>query len=108
MVNNYSKSLFKQTVEALKVIDAYRNESNYTVWSSITNCLMKLQLLLAHTDVVDQFNAYGIRLYQPVADRLGWDVKPGESHLDTLLRALVLNRLVSFKCPKTVAEAKKR
>jgi puromycin-sensitive aminopeptidase len=95
-------------VEALKVIDAYQNEDNYTVWASITNCLMKLQLLLAHTDTLDCFNSYGIRMYQPVADRLGWDAKPEESHLDTLLRALVLNRLVSFKCPKTLAEAKRR
>uniref|UniRef100_A0A2M4A3V7 Puromycin-sensitive aminopeptidase n=1 Tax=Anopheles triannulatus TaxID=58253 RepID=A0A2M4A3V7_9DIPT len=96
------------TVDALKVIDAYRNEGNYTVWSSITNCLAKLQLLLAHTPIEDQFNAYGVRLYQPVAETLGWDVKPGESHLDTLLRSLVLSRLVSFRCPKTVAEAKRR
>ncbi|XP_049545887.1 puromycin-sensitive aminopeptidase isoform X2 [Anopheles darlingi] len=96
------------TVDALKVIDAYRNEGNYTVWSSITNCLAKLQLLLAHTPIEDQFNAYGVRLYQPVAESLGWDVKSGESHLDTLLRSLVLSRLVSFRCPKTVAEAKRR
>ncbi|XP_053674450.1 puromycin-sensitive aminopeptidase [Anopheles nili] len=96
------------TVDALKVIDAYRNESNYTVWSSITNCLAKLQLLLAHTPVEAQFAAYGVRLYQPVAEKLGWDVKPGESHLDTLLRSLVLGRLVSFGCPKTVAEGKRR
>ncbi|XP_058178093.1 puromycin-sensitive aminopeptidase [Anopheles ziemanni] len=96
------------TVDALKVIEAYRNESNYTVWASITNCLAKLQLLLAHTPVAEEFNAYGVRLYRPVAEKLGWDVKPDESHLDTLLRSLVLGRLVSFRCPKTVAEAKRR
>ncbi|XP_040158146.1 puromycin-sensitive aminopeptidase [Anopheles arabiensis] len=96
------------TVDALKVIDAYRNENNYTVWSSISNCLAKLQLLLAHTPAEKQFSEYGVRLYQPVAEKLGWDVKPGESHLDTLLRSLVLGRLVSFGCPKTVAEAKRR
>ncbi|XP_052892551.1 puromycin-sensitive aminopeptidase isoform X2 [Anopheles moucheti] len=96
------------TVDALKVIDAYRNESNYTVWSSISNCLAKLQLLLAHTPAEKQFGEYGVRLYQPVAEKLGWDVKPGESHLDTLLRSLVLGRLVSFGCTKTVAEAKRR
>ncbi|XP_058067309.1 puromycin-sensitive aminopeptidase isoform X2 [Anopheles bellator] len=96
------------TVDALKVIDAYRNESNYTVWSSITNCLAKLQLLLAHTPIEQEFNAYGVRLYRPVAESLGWEVKEGESHLDTLLRSLVLSRMVSFRCPKTVAEAKRR
>lgn len=96
------------TAEVLKLIDAYRNETNYTVWSSITNSLIKLQTLLSHTTVDKQFNEYGIRLYKPVADRLGWDGKSGESHLDTLLRSLVLNRLISYGCPATIEEAKKR
>jgi puromycin-sensitive aminopeptidase len=94
--------------QVLKLIDAYRNEDNYTVWSSITNSLVKLQVLLSHTDLSQQFDAYGIHLYRPVAEKLGWNAKPNEVHLDTLLRTLVLSRLVSFNCPKTVAEAKKR
>lgn len=97
-----------KTSDALALIDAYRNETNYTVWSSITNSLCKLQVLLSHTDLVDSFNQYGINLYKPIADRLGWEVKENEPHLDTLLRSLVINRLVSFKCPKTVMEAQKR
>lgn len=96
------------TREVLKLIDAYRNETNYTVWSSITNSLVKLQTLLSHTTVDKQFNEYGIRLYKPVADRLGWNCKAGESHLDTLLRSLVLNRLISCGCPIAIEEAKKR
>lgn len=96
------------TVDALKVIDAYRNETNYTVWSSITNSLAKLQLLLSNTDYDNEFNSFGCRLYKPIAERLDWNAKPNESHLDTLLRSLVLNRLVSFNCPVTVAEAIKR
>lgn len=96
------------TTEVLKLIEAYRNEPNYTVWSSITNSLVKLQGLLSHTTVQNQFNAYGIRLYKPVADRLGWDGKADESHLDTLLRSLVISRLVSCSCPVTLDEAKKR
>lgn len=96
------------TREVLKLIDAYRNETNYTVWSSITNSLIKLQTLLSHTDVDKQFNEYSIRLYAPIADRLGWDFKSGESHLDTLLRSLVLNRLISCGSTATIEEAKRR
>lgn len=96
------------TVEALKLIEAYRNENNYTVWSSISNCLMKLQSLISHTDLDTQFDAYASRLFQPIAARLGWNATQGESHLDTLLRSLVLNRLVSFNCQTTCEEAKKR
>jgi puromycin-sensitive aminopeptidase len=96
------------TVEALKLIEAYRNENNYTVWSSISNCLMKLQALISHTDLEAQFDEYASRLFKPIAERLGWNATEGESHLDTLLRSLVLNRLVSFSCGTTSQEAKKR
>lgn len=96
------------TNEVLKLIEAYRDEINYTVWSSITNSLCKLYILLSHTSLEKQFHSYGIRLYKPVADRLGWDCKNGESHLDILLRSLVLSRLISYNCPSTIAEAKKR
>lgn len=96
------------TVQVLKLIDAFKKETNYTVWSAITNSLTKLQILLSHTELSHHFNGFGIRLYGPVAARLGWDAKPEESHLDTLLRGLVLNKLISFRCPKTILEAKKR
>lgn len=97
------------TVEAFKLMDAYRNEDNYTVWSSITSCIAKLQLLVSHVPELEtKVNGYGERLYLPIAEKLGWDAKPNESHLDTLLRSLVLNRLVSFNCVKVVEEAKRR
>lgn len=96
------------TVEVLELIEAYRNETNYTVWMSITGCLVKLQTLLSHTKLENEFSAYGIRLYKPIADRLGWEAKPNEDHLDTLLRSLVLARLASFDCPEFLAEAQRR
>uniref|UniRef100_A0A1Q3EWT3 Aminopeptidase n=1 Tax=Culex tarsalis TaxID=7177 RepID=A0A1Q3EWT3_CULTA len=96
------------TVDALKVMDACRGECDYTVWSSISNFLSKLQLLLANSPVEEQLNQYGVRLYRTVAEKLGWTVKPDENHLDTLLRPLILSRLVSFRCSETLAEARKR
>lgn len=96
------------TVEVLKLMEAFGNEDNFTVWSSINNCLSKLSILLSHTDYEDLFNAYGRRLMQGVASRLGWDPQPNESHLDTLLRSLVIGRLVWFKDEAIIAEAKKR
>nr|XP_036220181.1 puromycin-sensitive aminopeptidase-like isoform X2 [Bactrocera oleae] len=96
------------TAEVLKLIDSYRNETNYTVWTAITNSLANLHILISHTDLMDDFNRYGEKLYRPVADRLSWDVREGENHLDTLLRSLILSRLVSFRCKDIIAEAQKR
>lgn len=96
------------TAEVLQLIDSYRNETNYTVWTAITNSLSNLHILISHTDLMDYFNKYGEKLYRPVAERLGWEVKEGENHLDTLLRSLVLSRLVSFRCKDIIHEAQKR
>ncbi|XP_021928261.1 puromycin-sensitive aminopeptidase isoform X3 [Zootermopsis nevadensis] len=96
------------TVEVLKLMEAFSDEDNFTVWCSINNCLSKLSILLSHTEYEDLFKAYGRRLMQGVAARLGWDPRPDESHLDTLLRSLVIGRLGWFGDKAVVAEAKKR
>lgn len=104
LVQNGSSS----TVESLKLIDAYRNEDNFTVWSSICTSLSKLKNILSHTDLTEKFNAYGVSIFAPLAEKLGWESKPNENHLETLLRSLILSRLISFHDSKTCEEAKRR
>ncbi|XP_049807692.1 puromycin-sensitive aminopeptidase isoform X2 [Schistocerca nitens] len=96
------------TIEVLKLMEAFSDEDNYTVWSSISNCLSKLSILLSHTDYEDLFKAYGRKLMARVGQRLGWDPKENESHLDTLLRSLVIGRLGWFGEKSVIEEAKKR
>lgn len=96
------------TVEVLKLMEAFSNEDNYTVWSSINNVLSKLALLLSHTEFEDMFKAYGRQLMSGVGARLGWDPKENESHLDTLLRSLIIGRLGWFKDEAIITEAKRR
>jgi hypothetical protein len=67
------------TVEVLKLLEAFTNEENYTVWSAINNCLSKLSSLLSCTDYEDLFKAYGRRLMQEVYSRVGWDPRDNES-----------------------------
>lgn len=43
-----------------------------------------------------------------ISNRLGWDAKPEEKHLDTLLRGLVLGCLSWLDDEDTIAEARKR
>lgn len=96
------------TVEVLKLMEAFSNEDNFTVWSTINNCISKLSILLSHTDYDDLFKAYVRRLMQGVASHLGWDPRANESHLDKLLRPLVIGRLGRFGDEAIIAEAQKR
>ena len=95
------------TVEMLKLMDAFINEDSYTVWNSINACLAKLNTLLSHTDLLPLFHEYGRRLLSKIHCRLGWDPIKGETHLDNLLRSLVINRLVAFEEPEVIAHSKK-
>ena len=96
------------TVEILKLMDAFDNEDNYTVWNSINACLGKLNMILSHTDFQPLFHSFGRQLFAKIHSRLGWESISGESHLDTLLRSLIINRLATFEDPLILEEAKKR
>ncbi|CAH1397947.1 unnamed protein product [Nezara viridula] len=96
------------TVQVLKVISAMKDEDNYTVWFSIGNCLSKLRVLISNTDFMDSFKKFGRDLFKPVSHRVGWDPRPDESHLDKLLRSLVLAKLGSYDDAETIEEAKRR
>ena len=95
------------TVEILKLLDAFINEDSYTVWNSINSCLAKLNTLLSHTELQPLFHVYGRRLLSKIHSRLGWEPIKGETHLDTLLRTLVINRLVTFEEPTVITQCKK-
>jgi hypothetical protein len=57
----------------------------------------------------DDARRYGAELYLPVADRLGWDAKPGEASGTRRLRDAAMGFLVDVaEEPRTVAEAARR
>ncbi|XP_054154240.1 puromycin-sensitive aminopeptidase-like [Oppia nitens] len=96
------------TVDILKWMNAFaNNEDNYTVWNSINGFLEKLHQLLADTDVQPKYYEFGRQLLSKIFDRLGWQPINGETHSDTLLRSLIINRLAAFEDPTVLAESKK-
>ncbi|KAK8732636.1 hypothetical protein OTU49_006856 [Cherax quadricarinatus] len=96
------------TVEVLKVLRAFEDETDYTVWSAVHNCVAHLNQLLSHTDFHSSFAAFVRQLFSKIGQKLGWETKPGETHLQTLLRSLVLGQLGLYGDEAVVVEAKKR
>ncbi|XP_043289378.1 puromycin-sensitive aminopeptidase isoform X2 [Venturia canescens] len=96
------------TDEVLRFLEAFQYEDNYTVWSSIANTLGKIGILVGDLEIEDQFKAFGRWLFKDVAARIGWDPKPNESHLDTLLRSLVLGKMGAYGDEATIEEARRR
>jgi len=96
------------TVDALKVAQAFVNETNYTVWSDLSTNLSVISICLQYTDFHESFKAFQRQLFGSVAERLGWDPKDGEGHLDAMLRSLVIGKMGRTGHQPTIDEAKKR
>ncbi|CAH2311347.1 puromycin-sensitive aminopeptidase [Pelobates cultripes] len=95
-------------VEVLKVMEAFVNEPNYTVWNDLSSNLGVLSTLLSHTDFHEEIQSFIRDIFFPIGERLGWDPKPGEGHLDALLRGLVLGKLGKAGHKPTLEEARRR
>ncbi len=92
----------------LALAPAYRNETDYTVWADLSENLRAYDVLLSNQPYHDSFRSFARSLYQPIYGSLGWDVRPGESHLTRLLRPLVIGILARYADPVVAEEALRR
>ncbi|XP_019614242.1 PREDICTED: puromycin-sensitive aminopeptidase-like isoform X6 [Branchiostoma belcheri] len=103
-----AKSGVASTVDILRVMEAFVNESNYTVWSDLAANIASLSTLLSGTDCYPNFKLFVQDLFKVVGEKLGWDPKDGEGHLDAMLRSIVLSHLGKYGHQATITEATKR
>jgi len=93
------------TTLSLELAQNYVDEEDYTVWIELTEKVSQLDSLLALETYYDGFKKYGRNIYRGVAGKLGWKVKKGEKHTNSLLRGLVLNMLGGFGDQETIKKA---
>ncbi|MEW6440418.1 MAG: M1 family metallopeptidase [bacterium] len=93
------------TTAFLDLVGAYRDETDYTVWSDLSSNMSELGLLLCQEACYDDFLALARSLYRSASDRLGWQPRPDENHLDSLLRGLLLEQLGQSRDGQTIAQA---
>ncbi|XP_031283763.1 aminopeptidase M1 [Pistacia vera] len=94
----------------LNLMGSYREETEYTVVSNLISISYKVLRIVADArpELLDYVNQFFICLFQYSAERLGWDPKQGESHLDAMLRGEILGALALFGHDETLNEASKR
>ncbi|KAK2980117.1 hypothetical protein RJ640_019540 [Escallonia rubra] len=94
----------------LTLFSAYREEVDYTVLSNLISISYKVERIAADAapELLDCIKLFFINLFQYSAERIGWDPKQGESHLDAMLRGELLAALSVFGDDATLAEARKR
>ncbi len=92
----------------LALAESYRNEVDTSVWSDLSTNLRGLENLLLDEGYLGGYRAFAGSLFEDVVERAGWDARPGEGHLDSLLRATVLGQAGAYGNPAVLAEARSR
>ncbi|KAL5201658.1 hypothetical protein ABZP36_036012 [Zizania latifolia] len=101
----------KQTLSSLlHLLYAYREESDYSVLSHINYVSSSVAEISvdATPDIAADIKQLFIKLLLPPSEKLGWDPKDSESHLDAMLRQLLLIALVKLGHDKTINEGVRR
>ncbi|KAL3655741.1 AP-1 complex subunit mu-1-like [Castilleja foliolosa] len=94
----------------LALMSAYREDLDYTILSHLITITFKVSRIVADAapELLADMKLFCINLFQYSAERLGWDPKQGESHLDAMLRGELLTALASFGHQATLDEANRR
>ena len=88
----------KMTPEALiELISSYKNESDSVVWQGLSDALGGLESVLSDDEnLYPMFTKFARELVLPLVDKIGWDKKPGDGHLTSLLRGPMVSLLSKF------------
>ncbi|XP_044464976.1 aminopeptidase M1 [Mangifera indica] len=94
----------------LTLMGSYQEETEYTVVSNLINISYKVLRIVAdaRSELLDYVKQFFISLFQYSTERLGWDPKQGESHLDAMLRGEILAALAMLGNDETLNKANKR
>jgi len=97
-----------KTSSALRVLDAYRSETDFSLWMVIAGVLGSLDNLTARERFHQKFLASAGDFFMPIAARMGWEKKPTDGHLEAMLRSLAIRNLGGYGHAATIAEARDR
>lgn len=93
-------------VDYLKSLQSFKNEDEYTVWSSIDYSLEQLSLLYSNTNFKEKFYSYVRAVMEPHCKTLGLTTKKDDKATTIFLRSLCLERLGLFGNPDVIKEAR--
>ena len=89
----------------LSLSKAYQNETDASVWSDLSTNLRGMENLLQDEPFFSRYRDFAATIFEQVVRQAGWDARPGEGHLDSLLRTTVLGQIGAYGDPQALAEA---
>lgn len=97
------------TDELLSMLEEYRNETEYLVWTELLAALAGISSLLPDSGAVrDDFNCFARRMLSAAVSQKGWDAKGDETHLEIMLRPRLLFACGRYGDTATLRKARRR
>lgn len=103
-----AKAGYGSSVDVLKLLEAYADESSAVVWDIISGGIGSIRVVMDDHKVRDGLKPYLRKLTAHQLKRLGWQEKPDDSHFDRLLRPTILGLASFAEEPTVVKEAKRQ
>ncbi len=92
----------------LALAENYRGETHVSVWSDLASNLASFDNVIGGQPYSDSFAPFAQGIFRSAARKIGWDAKPDEGHLDSLLRTTLLGNLGMYGDEATIHEARTR
>ena len=105
---SFAESGDMNTTDVLELLQLYKNETEYVVWTEIISGLSYIANLLYGTKSYEKFRVYAQEILSKIVVFVGWDAHEGESENMMPFRALILNAAAYFGNMDVIAEAKHR
>lgn len=95
------------TADVLQLYPFYGLEEEYIVWAEIISQLSTLHNLLAEEECYQALRSFYRYVLSGIAQKVGWEKKPHETHSQTLLRSIVLYSFGKYGDLATIHKAQK-
>ncbi len=90
----------------LEFIKAYQDEDSYIIWTEILSGMSEIYNLYAtDSKLKEQLSNYYLAFLKPMANRVGWEVKPKETQMETQLRSIILFHYGSYGNKNTIKKS---
>jgi puromycin-sensitive aminopeptidase len=81
----------------IKLLSAFKNEDDCVVWQGLSDVLCGLENVLSEDEKISSnFLSFARKLILPLVDKVGWEAKPDDAHLTSILRGVMVSLLCTF------------
>ena len=103
-----AKARIIPATQFLQLAKAYTREEEFAVWADLVNSLRSIDMLIVHESFKEEYQTLARQILRPIAEKIGWNPVPDESHLKALLRNTVIGGLGAFGDQEILDEASRR